>query len=109
MNTIKSLWSKIPAGVQKWLKGAEVAIVSGVVSSLVAGPNADFSTKAGWTKFILTEVGVMGGCLRLYMAQSPLQNVLTATETKSEITDGDVTVKTTQTNVVTGGPTPPAS
>lgn len=106
MKTIIDLWNKIPAKLQTWLKGLEVAVVSGVISALLAAPSADFSTKAGWAKFLATVGAVIGGCVRLYLTQSPLQNVITATEKKSVVTDGNVAVTTTETNVVTG---PPAS
>lgn len=76
MDAIKQFWNKIPAPVQKWLKGLEVAVLSGLISSLVAIPVSDFSTKQGWAKFIGAEFAVMAGCVRLYMAQSPFQNAL---------------------------------
>lgn len=102
MNTIKAFWNKIPAPVQKWIKGLEVAVISGLISSLVTIPVADFSTKQGWAQFVAAEVAVMAGCVRLYMAQSPLQNVIVATEKKSELTDGNITLTKSETNVVSG-------
>ncbi len=77
-------------------------MLSGLISSLVAVPVSDFSTKQGWAKFIAAEFAVMAGCVRLYMAQSPIQNVLVSTEKKSELTDGNITLKQSETNVVAG-------
>lgn len=102
MNKISQFWNRIPPPVQKWVKGLEVAVISGLISSLLTIPTADFSTRQGWAKFIAAEAAVMVGCVRLYLAQSPLQNVLSVTQKKSELTDGDLTLKTTDTNVVTG-------
>lgn len=75
------VWNRIPEKLRTWIKGLEVAIVTGVISGLVTLPTADFSTKAGIAKFAATIATVAGGCLRLYLIQSPIQNVLLQVKT----------------------------
>lgn len=61
--------------VQKaWLKGAEVAVVSGIGSAALQELSAGGlpTTKAGWTKFASIIAGSVYTALKLYMAQNPL-------------------------------------
>lgn len=105
MKFIINLWNKVPPQLQKWLKGLEVAIATGVVSALVAAPSADFRSKAGWASFLGKIALAAATCTRLYMAQSPIQNVLVASEKTTEKTTSDTgatTLKTTTTDVITG-------
>jgi len=93
MNKLNVFWQKIPPPVKQWLKGLEVAVVTGCISAIVAAPFADFGTKAGITKFALTIVATAGGCVRLYLAQSPIQAVLKeSVEVKQETPAGTTTV-----------------
>lgn len=98
MNIIITTWNKIPAPAQKWLQGAEVAVLTGLSAaavSLLTG--ADFTTKAGITRFAVEVVGTAGACLRLYMAQSPIQKVMSASLAVESKPDGSSTAVLTQT------------
>jgi hypothetical protein len=102
---IVSVWEKVPVPLQRWLKGAEVAVVTGVVMFLATVPFADFTTKAGITKFWVSIGGVAGGCMRLYMAQSPLQNVIKEVTAEKTVQAGGVSVQEKVTET-TSGPSP---
>jgi hypothetical protein len=94
MNSVSELWAKVPPTVKAWLKGAEVAILTAVVTAAMAFPAADFTTKARIWKFIGICAASAGGALRLYLSQSPIQSVVsetlavkqTATETTVDAT-----------------------
>ena len=102
---IVALWNKIPPPVQRWLHGAEVTVVIGVVSAVTAAPMADFSSKAGIAKYIASIGAVAAGCLRLYLAQSPIQNVISEVKTSDTLQAGAVTLEHS-TSETTSGPTP---
>ena len=106
IKAIVAMWNKIPQPVQRWLKGAEVAVVTGVVSALFAAPAADFTTKSGIAKYAATIGAVAAGCLRLYLAQSPIQNVISEVKTSETLKAGAVTLEHS-TSETTSGPTPP--
>ena len=68
---IYAVWMSIPPKLQGWIKGLEVAILTGAVSAAFAYPVSDFSTKEGIAKFIAVVVAAAGGAMRLYIIQSP--------------------------------------
>lgn len=76
MNKVLAFWAGLPAPVKAWLKGLEVFVLSGVVTAAMAFPSADFSSKEGVLKFAGTIVAAAGGCVRLYLIQSPVQKVV---------------------------------
>ena len=88
MKTIISYWQKVPAPVRTWLKGLEVFVLMGVVTSLMAAPFADFTTKGGIAKFAGIVAATAGGCVRLYLIQSPVQNVIQETVLASKSPSG---------------------
>jgi len=92
MKTIISYWQKVPAPVRTWLKGLEVFVLMGVVTSLMAAPFADFTTKGGIAKFAGIVAATAGGCVRLYLIQSPVQNVIQETVLASKSPSGQETV-----------------
>lgn len=71
-----AMWQKIPVNVRQWIKGAEVAVVTALVSGFVAAPASDFTTKKGIMEFVAGVGATAYGALRLYMTQSPVQNVI---------------------------------
>ncbi len=102
MKTIIAYWQKVPQPVQKWLKGLEVFVITGVVTSLVSAPFADFTTKGGIAKFAGIVAATAGGCVRLYLIQSPVQNVIQETVLASKSSSGAETVIASKTT----GPDP---
>lgn len=92
MKTIIAYWQRIPAPVRVWLKGLEVFVLTGVVSALLAAPFADFTTKAGIAKFVGIAVASAGACVRLYLIQSPVQNVIQETVLASKSASGQETL-----------------
>lgn len=76
IRTLIVLWNKTPTPLQKWLKGLEVTLITGLVSGAIAFPRADFTTRVGVGKFIGEFVGAVVVCVRLYMLKSPLQDVV---------------------------------
>lgn len=76
MGKLLAFWAGLPAPVKVWLKGLEVFVVTGMVSAAFAFPEADFSSRAGIAKFVGIIVTAGGGCVRLYLKQSPVQKVI---------------------------------
>jgi hypothetical protein len=83
---IIALWNRIPTPVRTWLKGLEVFVLTGTVSALMALPAADFSTTGGIAKFWGIVVAAAGGCVRLYLIQSPVPELIKQTVTASSVT-----------------------
>jgi hypothetical protein len=82
-----------------WLKGAEFAIVGGVTSAALQALSAGQfpRNKAGWIQFGIIVVGSGYGALKLYMAQSPVQNVLVVQQTTDTLKTADATATKTDT------------
>lgn len=100
---ISVLWQKIPPPAQKWLKGAEVFVLTGGISAIISIPHADLTNWHGIVTFGSKVAAAAGGCLRLYMMQSPWQNVVKQIFSVSEKTpEGEKTV----TEEVVSGPPP---
>lgn len=97
MTKIIIYWQKLPAPVRTWLKGLEVAVVTGVVTAAATLPFADFSSKAGIAKYAASIAAVAGGCVRLYLTQSPIQTVIQQLELQKTTAQGTeiLTAKTT--------------
>lgn len=102
VKVIVTTWNKIPAPMQRWIKGAEVAVLTGVVTAIVTAPAADFSSKTSITKFAAYIAVAAGGCMRLYMAQSPLQNVIKQVSAEKTVSAGGVSVKQTLSETTSG-------
>lgn len=104
--SILALWSKLTPKQQKWLKGAEAAVVAAVVASCVAIPAADLHTASGIGKCVGGVLATAYGALRLYIAQSPVPVTtrhVVETETQSV---GDVSVSTSKSETTISGGTP---
>lgn len=102
MQPLIALWNKLPPTVRKWLQGLEVAVITGAISAIVTIPAADFSSKAGVAKFIAAFTVTVGGCVRLYLTQSPVQNVVKELVASKEVTADGVTTSESVRAVVTG-------
>lgn len=83
---LQALWIKTPLPVRRWIKGAEVAVVTAVVTAFVGAPAADFTTGEGITKFAAGVAAAAYGGLRLYLAQSPLATVVRESVVTEETT-----------------------
>lgn len=105
-------WNALPAPVRKWLRGAEVAVTGAIFATCAVAPLTDFHSKVAITKF----VGAIGasayGALRLYLAQSPVQQVIAevqeTSEKKTETPAGVKTVETATKTTTLSGPEPTA-
>lgn len=99
-------WNALPAPLRKWLRGAEVAVITAVVASCVGAPMADFHSKAGIAKFVAGVGATAYGALRLYLAQSPVQQVIAEVQQTSEKTvetpAGTTTETATKTTTIAG-------
>lgn len=84
MKKILQLWNRLPPRLQQWLRGLEVFVLTGIVTALLKSPSADFTTRAGLAKYFGEILAVAGSCVRLYLAQSPIQTVLFASQARSE-------------------------
>lgn len=96
MKTINQLWQQVPPVVKQWLKGLEVAVITGCVTAILSAPFADFTTKEGILKFAATILATAGGCVRLYLTQSPIQSVIKETVTAKQETKDSVTSVTAE-------------
>lgn len=103
MKKLVDMWKNMPPQLKKWIRGLEVAVLTGVVSAIVTSPLANFHSKEGIVKYAAGILVTAGGCVRLYLTQSPLQNVIKETLINTEVEkDG---VKLTQTaKETTSGP-----
>jgi hypothetical protein len=93
ISLIMKQWNAIPKPVQTWLKGLEVAILTGTVSALIAFPASDLTTKAGVVKFVGIVAAAAGACVRLYLKQSPIQNVVEEIAASRTVTVDGLAVK----------------
>lgn len=96
MNKINQLWQQVPPKVKQWLKGLEVAVVTGCVTVILSAPFADFTTKSGIAKFAAAIIATAGGCVRLYLSQSPIQTVIKETVTAKQVTQDSTTSVTAE-------------
>jgi hypothetical protein len=88
-----------------WLKGAEMAVAGAVASVVLQSITAGFpTTKAGWWKFATIVAGSAYGALRLYMTQSPIQDVLVVKKTTETLQQGDKTLSTSETTAASEVP-----
>lgn len=99
---ITSQWSKVPAPMKAWLKGAEVAVVGAVMAACIGIPATDFTDKTSIVKLAGGIAAAAYGALRLYMTQSPLQNVLQQTASSETLTAGGVTLEKKTTETISG-------
>jgi hypothetical protein len=98
-----AFWNGLPDKTKQWLKGAEVAVATAVVTSYVAAPASDFHSKKGIAEFSAGVGAAAYGALRLYMAQSPIPVLVKQTEQSETTTVGDVSKTTSTIETVTQG------
>ena len=101
IRSLIAMWGHIPSPVQKWIKGAEVAVVSAVVGGFVLLPVSDLTTKTGVFKFVGGIVSLAYGGLRLYITQSPVQNVIKEVVTEQTAKVGDVELTSSSSETTT--------
>lgn len=96
-------WNALPAPVRKWLRGAEVTVVGAVFATCAVAPLTDFHSKEAIAKFVGAILASAYGALRLYLAQSPVQQVIAEVQQTSEKTTETPagTTKETETKTTT--------
>lgn len=97
-------WSKVPPPLKAWLKGAEVAVVGAVTAACIGVPATDFTNKESIAKLAAGVGAAAYGAIRLYMAQSPIQNVLQQTASSEKLTAGGLTLEKKTTETISGPP-----
>lgn len=102
VTAILTLWRRIPPPVQQWLRGAEVAVVTAIVSAFAIAPLTDFTTKTGIAKFVAGIGGAGYAAFRLYVTQSPVQNVVKQVVTTEHATVDDISMSTSKSETTTG-------
>lgn len=100
---LKDIWSKLPPKVQQWIKGAEVAVATAVVSAFVATPASDFTTKKGIAEFVAGVGASAYAALRLYMTQSPITVLVKKTAVTKTDAIGELSKSTTVSQTITSG------
>lgn len=101
---IVALWNNIPANTQKWIKGAEVAVATAIITAFVAAPASDFTTKKGIAEFAAGVATAVYGALRLYLTQSPVAMLVKKTTVSETRQVGEVShTKETVQTVTQGG------
>jgi hypothetical protein len=94
-------WQSLPPSIQRWLKGAEVAVGTAIIVGCTGVPFSDFTTKHGILKFLASVAVLAYGGLRLYLAQSPLPTLIKQTVESQTLTIGDISKTTTSTETTT--------
>lgn len=102
LKTLLALWSRLSPKQQAWLKGAEKAAFTGLGSAIFAEPFADFHSKEGIAKYVAAISSAVVVSLRLYMAQSPIQNVIFEQKLSSTTKEDGVTKTDAISTTVTG-------
>jgi hypothetical protein len=100
-----AFWNNLPPNTKQWLRGAEIAVVTGVVASFVAAPATDFSSAKGVTEFAAGVATAAYGALRLYMTQSPITALVTTKTASETVAVGAVSQTVSSTETVTQGGT----
>jgi hypothetical protein len=107
---ILAQWNALPAPARKWLRGAEVAVTTAVIATCAIAPLTDFHTKAGIAKFAGAVAASAYTALRLYLAQSPVQQMIAevqeTTEKTTETPAGVTTTETANKTTTLSGPAP---
>jgi hypothetical protein len=99
---VADAWKKIPVPLQNWLHGLEVVVVSSVIAAGIGAPATNWHSKESIAKFAAGVGAAAYGALRLYIAQSPVQNVLKQVEQTDRLSTGGVTLEQTKTETLSG-------
>lgn len=100
---VVAFWKSLPPKVQQWLKGAETAVITGLVAYLATYRAADFTTKQGIAEFAAGIGAAMYAALRLYMTQSPIPMLVKKTTSSQTDSIGEVSSTTAKSETIVSG------